>query len=47
MLNLTFIRHAETILNKSSIFCGRTDCYVTLEGLRHTKNLQDKIVPRD
>lgn len=39
MLNLTFIRHAETILNKSGIFCGRTDCDVTLEGLRQAKNL--------
>ncbi|MCI8833409.1 MAG: phosphoglycerate mutase family protein [Clostridia bacterium] len=47
MLNLTFIRHAETTLNKSGIFCGRTDCDVTLEGLRQAKNLQGKIVPRD
>lgn len=39
MLNLTFIRHAETTLNKSSIFCGKTDCDVTLEGLRQAKNL--------
>ena len=39
MLNLTFIRHAETTLNKSGIFCGRTDCDVTSEGLEKAKNL--------
>lgn len=39
MLKLVFIRHAETVLNKSGIFCGRTDCDVTLEGLRQAKNL--------
>ncbi len=39
MLNLTFIRHAETILNKSGVFCGRTDCDVTSEGLEKAKTL--------
>ena len=39
ILNLIFVRHAETTLNKSGIFCGRTDCDVTLEGLKQAKNL--------
>ncbi len=39
MINLTFIRHAETILNKSGVFCGRTDCDVTSEGLKNAISL--------
>lgn len=39
MITLKFIRHAETTLNKSGIFCGRTNCDVTSEGLEKARNL--------
>lgn len=37
MLNLMFIRHAETELNKAGIFAGRTDCNITKEGFEQAK----------
>ena len=39
MLNLMFIRHAETELNKESIFAGRTDCNITKEGFEQAKEV--------
>ncbi len=37
MPTLTFIRHAETELNKVDRFAGRTDCNVTPEGIEAAK----------
>lgn len=39
MPTLKFIRHAETTLNRDGIFCGRTDCDVTSDGLEKARNL--------
>lgn len=39
MLNLMFIRHAETELNKEGIFAGRTDCNITKEGFEQAKEV--------
>lgn len=39
MLNLMFIRHAETQLNKEGIFTGRTDCNITKEGFERAKEV--------
>lgn len=39
MLNLMFIRHAQTELNKEGIFAGRTDCSITKEGFEQAKEV--------
>lgn len=39
MLNLMFIRHAETELNKEGIFAGRTDCNITKEGFEQARKV--------
>lgn len=36
---LTFIRHAETELNRAGIFAGRTDCNITKEGFEEAKKV--------
>ncbi len=38
MIELIFIRHAETELNKEGIFTGRIDCNITREGFEQAKN---------
>ena len=39
MLNLMFIRHAETELNRTGIFAGRTDCNITQEGFEQARGV--------
>lgn len=39
MLNLMFIRHAETELNRAGIFAGRTDCNITQEGFEQARRV--------
>ena len=39
MLNLMFIRHAETELNRAGIFAGRTDCSITQEGFEQARGV--------
>lgn len=39
MVNLIFIRHAQTELNKEGIFTGRTDCSITKEGFEQAKEI--------
>ena len=39
MLNLMFIRHAETELNKAGIFAGRIDCNITQEGFEQARSV--------
>ena len=39
MLNLMFIRHAQTELNKEGIFAGRTDCSITKEAYEEAREV--------
>lgn len=39
MLNLMFIRHAESEYNKAGIFAGRIDCNITQEGYEKAKEV--------
>ncbi|MCI8353000.1 MAG: histidine phosphatase family protein [Clostridia bacterium] len=39
MLNLMFIRHAQTELNKEGIFAGRTDCSITKEAFEEAREV--------
>ena len=39
MLNLIFIRHAETELNKAGIFTGKIDCNITQEGFEQARRV--------
>ena len=39
MLELTFVRHAESENNKAGIFAGRTDCNITEEGRKKAQKL--------
>ncbi len=38
-MKVVILRHAETVLNNSGIFCGRTDCDITDHGRMVTKKL--------
>lgn len=42
MATLTFLRHAETELNRNGLFCGTTDCSITKEGSELAKNLRNE-----
>ena len=39
--SLTFLRHAQSVLNSKDTFCGRIDCDITKEGKRLAKKLRD------
>ena len=40
MCMVTFLRHAETNLNNDNLFCGRTDCDITLNGSNSASQLK-------
>lgn len=42
MAEITFLRHAETELNKMNLFCGTTDCSITKNGAISAKNLREE-----
>lgn len=39
--SITFVRHAESILNSKGLFCGRIDCSITKEGKEKCKKLRN------
>lgn len=39
--SITFVRHAESILNSKGLFCGRIDCGITKEGKEKCKKLRN------
>lgn len=42
MLNITLLRHAESIYNKNNIFQGQSDCECSKNGINLTKKLKKK-----
>ena len=42
-MTITFLRHAETDFNKNNLFCGTSDCNITEEGAKLTKNLRNEL----
>ena len=36
-MQITFMRHAETTMNKKHVFCGRTECNITKKGAEEAR----------